>query len=148
MPCSDRLTRTAFEKLRRKDAQVRALQVELATCRRTSKAAVERLQKDLREAQRRLKSIANMASGTGQRKSAASVDDAGWKRVAFAVDCVGDDCGVCGGAFDFCDCPGPMQKGYEYRERDGVLEARPTGNENDPPRFVDEKPVEDSDAEG
>lgn len=55
----------------------------------------------------------------------------GLKRVSFAADCIGGDenepgdvCGVCGGDYVDCPCPGPTQDGYEYVEIDGVLYAR------------------------
>jgi hypothetical protein len=49
-----------------------------------------------------------------------------WRRVVFAADCDEDGtCPVCGIDFAECDCPGPIMEDYEYRERNGVLWARP-----------------------
>jgi hypothetical protein len=49
----------------------------------------------------------------------------GWRRVTFAADCDEDgNCPVCGIDYADCDCPGPTQDGFDYRERDGELWAR------------------------
>jgi len=54
-----------------------------------------------------------------------------WRQVSFASDCLGgnetefgDICSVCGDEYAECDCPGPTQDGYEYKEIRGVLFAR------------------------
>jgi DNA (cytosine-5)-methyltransferase 1 len=54
-----------------------------------------------------------------------------WKQVSFAADCLGGDedepgneCSICGGDYAECECPGPTQDGYEYKECDGILWAR------------------------
>jgi hypothetical protein len=50
-----------------------------------------------------------------------------WKRVVFASE-VDDDgnCPVCGEDYVDCPCPGPTQDDlYEYREKNGELQARP-----------------------
>ena len=60
----------------------------------------------------------------------------GWKRVSFAADCLGggddepgDECSICGLTYaEDCECPGPIQDGYDYDERDGVLYARWMGD--------------------
>jgi hypothetical protein len=50
-----------------------------------------------------------------------------WKRVVFAADCDEDgNCPVCGTDYGECGCPGPtMDDTWEYREHNGVLQARP-----------------------
>ena len=62
----------------------------------------------------------------------------GWKRVSFAADCkqahlhmtddgeLNDICSVCGKEYasEECQCPGPTEDGYEYKEVDGVLYAK------------------------
>jgi hypothetical protein len=49
-----------------------------------------------------------------------------WRRVIFATDCDEDgNCPVCGIDYAECKCPGPTMEDYEYRERNGVLYARP-----------------------
>ena len=64
-----------------------------------------------------------------KRKTKASPD--GWRRVAFAIEGLFTDnddvmiCSVCGGNYERCDCPGPMQDEYEYMIVDGILYARP-----------------------
>jgi hypothetical protein len=56
----------------------------------------------------------------------------GWQRVSFSADCIDDACSLCGLDYaDECRCPGPTQDGYEYRVRDGVLEARLTDGDPD-----------------
>jgi hypothetical protein len=53
-----------------------------------------------------------------------------WKKVVFACDCKEcEDCGelvcpVCTEHYADCDCPGPTMDDHEYREKNGVLEAR------------------------
>jgi DNA (cytosine-5)-methyltransferase 1 len=54
-----------------------------------------------------------------------------WRRVSFAGNCegssedeLGDICSVCGGEYVECECPGPTQEGYEYREIGGELYGR------------------------
>lgn len=62
----------------------------------------------------------------------------GWVRVVLAAEC--QDCPECGEPvcptchdhYADCECPGPTQDGYEYKEHYGVLFARRTGDaEND-----------------
>lgn len=49
-----------------------------------------------------------------------------WVPVVFAAECDEDgNCPRCGTDFAECPCPGPTQDGFEYREFDGVLYARP-----------------------
>lgn len=49
-----------------------------------------------------------------------------WQRVIFAADCEPDGmCPVCEDDYADCPCPGPTQDDeYEYRDHDGVLQAR------------------------
>jgi hypothetical protein len=49
-----------------------------------------------------------------------------WRRVIFSADCDEDgNCPVCGIDYAECKCPGPTMDDYEYREKNGVLYARP-----------------------
>ena len=55
----------------------------------------------------------------------------GWRRVSFAADCGMDEsgellpeCGLCGDLYEYCDCPGPTEEGYEYEEFNEILYAR------------------------
>lgn len=57
-----------------------------------------------------------------------------WQRVVFSAECDEDgSCPVCGDVdFGECPCPGPTQEDeFEYRERDGQLQARRLVNELD-----------------
>ena len=48
-----------------------------------------------------------------------------WQRVVYAAEC--DELGNCPKCrIDYaeCSCPGPTMDGYEYRWRNGVLQAR------------------------
>jgi len=66
--------------------------------------------------------------------------DTGWRRVSFAMDCLGydDETGEPGDTFSICrldyseecECPGPTQDGMEYETFHGVLMARPILGEN------------------
>lgn len=52
-----------------------------------------------------------------------------WFRVVFAADCDEDgNCPIHELDFAECSCPGPTQDGWEYREFDGILYARPRQN--------------------
>jgi DNA (cytosine-5)-methyltransferase 1 len=53
-----------------------------------------------------------------------------WQRVIHSCECDEyGNCPECGIDYSECGCPGPTQDDeYEYRERDGVLEARRMGN--------------------
>jgi hypothetical protein len=59
-----------------------------------------------------------------------------WLRVVFAAECdEAGNCPICK-TIDFAECrhPGPTQEDeYEYRERNGVLEARRLATEGDSP---------------
>lgn len=54
-----------------------------------------------------------------------------WKRVVCAADCTPcPDCGEpvcpkCAEHYADCECPGPTMDDHEYREHNGVLQARP-----------------------
>lgn len=49
-----------------------------------------------------------------------------WRRVIFSADCDEDgNCPSCGIDYGECRCLGPTMEDYEYRERGGVLYARP-----------------------
>lgn len=57
-----------------------------------------------------------------------------WRKVSFASDCLGGDedelgyeCSICTQDYTECRCPGPTQDGYEYKDFNGELYARPTG---------------------
>jgi hypothetical protein len=59
-----------------------------------------------------------------------------WKRVVFADECPQCECceepicTTCNLHYAGCGCPGPMQEDeYEYREHNGVLEARRISDE-------------------
>lgn len=55
-----------------------------------------------------------------------------WRRVSFASECLGGDedefgdtCSICGKDYaNECDCPGPTQDRFEYKEIDGQLFGR------------------------
>ena len=53
-----------------------------------------------------------------------------WQRVVFADEClpclmcVEPVCQECDDHYADCECPGPTQDGYEYKEKKGVLYAR------------------------
>lgn len=51
-----------------------------------------------------------------------------WQRVIFSAECDEDgNCPICEIDYGDCPCPGPTMDDYEYEERDGVLYARPRG---------------------
>lgn len=48
-----------------------------------------------------------------------------WQIVVFVHDLDEDgNCPLCNIDYADCECPGPMQEGYEYEEINGVLYAR------------------------
>lgn len=48
-----------------------------------------------------------------------------WQLVSFSSDCDEEgNCMICGIDYAECECPGPTQDGYEYKEHDGILFAR------------------------
>ena len=56
-----------------------------------------------------------------------------WKKVIFADDCYAEDwdidrefiiCPICDFQYSDCECPGPTQDEWEYKEIDGVLFAK------------------------
>ncbi len=57
-----------------------------------------------------------------------------WQRVIHSRECDEfGNCPVCEIDYSECGCPGPTQDDeYEYRERDGILEARRLGNTEQP----------------
>jgi hypothetical protein len=49
----------------------------------------------------------------------------GWVRVVFLADCDEEmNCPFCKVDYAECPCPGPNSEGYEFREKDGILEAK------------------------
>jgi hypothetical protein len=48
-----------------------------------------------------------------------------WHKVVFSSDCDADgNCPICHIDYAECDCPGPTQDGYDYKEVKGVLYAK------------------------
>ena len=73
----------------------------------------------------------DLETGRGLALQAQAVD---WQKVSFASDCLGGgedelgyECSICTQDYTECGCPGPTQDGYEYKDFNGELYARPTG---------------------